>query len=208
MQTDEYGKRQRDTDDWVSTQRTLGHDEKFQLFSAMGKCIFFSRSNISHLGETRHLCFCSQWPCPKLVCTKNSIWAPCFLWPPVTGASKSTMSTLNGGLSYLFSWTPGFDDLCCQSEAGRVFNTFVHLAETTPWREGEKIKWSLWSPFILESLVTWDQESVFYVSMTHQKLIFLHTLYCRTVCVLKSVISLNLSWAVSPLWRRGLTRSD
>ena len=123
-----------------------GHDERCQLFSAMRQCIFSSRSNISHLGEKYSLCFCSKRPCHVLVRTKTRMWAPAF-YIMRCGSHCSIKKigliryrdTRHEALAYLFLQTPGFDDLRRQSETWRVFDTFVHLAKTTPWREKKKV---------------------------------------------------------------------
>lgn len=60
------------------------------------------------------------------------------MWLTLTVASELIMRALRVRFSYLFFQTPGFDDLGCQSEARRVFNTFVHLAKAAPEREGDE----------------------------------------------------------------------
>lgn len=81
-----------------------GHNERFQLFSAIRQCIVSSQSNISYLGEKYSLCFYSKRPCLILVRTKYCFWAPgfCIMWLTLTVASELIMRAQRVGFSYLF----------------------------------------------------------------------------------------------------------
>lgn len=115
------------TRDRQTDTETGRHNERSQLSSAVRQTTA-DKSDKSFLGQTFLACrsipsalFQAARTHQSVTITSNNAWWITFF--------------------YLFFKTPGFDDLRCQSETWRVFNTLVHLTETPPdwWeREGEK----------------------------------------------------------------------